>query len=150
MLKRFYQTSAFRSTLLKYIAQAKKEIFITALYLEHDEAGEEDPWCALHRKQQRPELSITVIADRAPNTWAYWCLCWCNKCRLVLPCCVQQHLISRSLFTVFPNTREALGVLHLKGFIFDDTIIYSGEVLIMFIAALTLEISLWRISHYPK
>ncbi|MEY0159993.1 CDP-diacylglycerol--serine O-phosphatidyltransferase, partial [Providencia manganoxydans] len=58
-----YQTSAFRSTLLKYIAQAQNEIFITALYLEHDEAGEEILEALYTAKQQRPELSITVIVD---------------------------------------------------------------------------------------
>ena len=30
------------------------------------------------------------------------------------------------IYGVPVNTREALGVLHLKGFVVDDTVIYSG------------------------
>lgn len=122
-----YQTSAFRSTLLKYIAQAKKEIFITALYLEHDEAGEEILDALYSAKQQRPELSITVIVDwhraqrgrigvstDATNADWYYHV-------------AQQHPdIEIPIYGIPVNTREALGVLHLKGFIFDDTVIYSG------------------------
>lgn len=122
-----YQTSAFRSTLLKYIAHAKKEIFITALYLEHDEAGEEILNALYTAKQQRPELAITVIVDwhraqrgrigvstDATNADWYYHV-------------AQQHPnIDVPIYGIPVNTREALGVLHLKGFIFDDTVIYSG------------------------
>ncbi|HGN0021017.1 TPA: CDP-diacylglycerol--serine O-phosphatidyltransferase [Proteus mirabilis] len=122
-----YQTSAFRSTLLKYIAQAQNEIFITALYLEHDEAGEEILEALYTAKQQRPELSITVIVDwhraqrgrigvSADATNADWY----HKV-------AQQHPdVDVPIYGIPVNTREALGVLHLKGFIFDDTVIYSG------------------------
>ncbi|MGC6627651.1 CDP-diacylglycerol--serine O-phosphatidyltransferase, partial [Escherichia coli] len=90
----------------------------------HDEAGEEILDALYTAKQQRPELSITVIvdwhraqrgrigasADATNADWYYHV--------------AQQHPgIELPIYGIPVNTREALGVLHLKGFIFDDTVI---------------------------
>jgi len=54
---------AYRRCLLEKIAQATRRIYIVALYLQQDEAGQEI-YDALHAaKAARPELDIVVMVD---------------------------------------------------------------------------------------
>lgn len=125
-----YSPEAFRLALLDAIANATHRIFIAALYLEKDDGGG-DVLAAMYQAKQRcPELEICVLVDwhRAQrgrigvaegNTNADW---YCDL--------AQQHQgVSVPIYGVPVNTREALGVLHLKGFVVDDTVIYSGASL---------------------
>ncbi len=122
-----YSPADFRQTLLKSIAAATRRICIVALYLENDEGG-----CAVlsalyEAKRQRPELDVRVlvdwhraqrgrIGDAAAKTNADW---YCEM--------ASQHPdIAIPVYGVPVNTREALGVLHLKGSVIDDTLIYTG------------------------
>ncbi|MGK9517802.1 CDP-diacylglycerol--serine O-phosphatidyltransferase, partial [Salmonella enterica subsp. enterica] len=55
--------AAYRLCLLEKIAQATQRIYIDALYLQQDEAGQEI-YDALHAaKAARPELDIVVVVD---------------------------------------------------------------------------------------
>ncbi|WP_426578467.1 CDP-diacylglycerol--serine O-phosphatidyltransferase [Xenorhabdus stockiae] len=126
-IETLYQSEEFRSTLLECIAGAKKHIYIAALYLEHDDAGQDILTALYEAKQKRPELDIKILVDwhraqrgrigaQAAATNADW---YCSM--------AEKHPNAHiSILGVPVNTREALGVLHLKGFIFDDTVIYSG------------------------
>lgn len=122
-----YCPKVFRSTLLELIAQATKRIFLVALYLEQDDAGRDVMNALYQAKQSHPELEIYVLVDwhraqrgrigaAAVNTNADW---YCDMA-------AKHPNISVPVYGVPVNTREALGVLHLKGFIIDDTVIYSG------------------------
>ncbi|WP_446471440.1 CDP-diacylglycerol--serine O-phosphatidyltransferase [Xenorhabdus stockiae] len=126
-IETLYQSEEFRSTLLERIAGAKKHIYIAALYLEHDDAGQDILNALYEAKQKRPELDIKILVDwhraqrgrigaQAAATNADW---YCSIAEKY----PHAHI---SILGVPVNTREALGVLHLKGFIFDDTVIYSG------------------------
>ena len=54
---------AYRRCLLEKISQATRRISIVALYVQHDEAGQEI-FDALHAaKAARPELEIVVLVD---------------------------------------------------------------------------------------
>jgi len=122
-----YSSTDFRTTLLEAIAQATQRIYLVALYLENDDAGRDVLSALYEAKRQRPELEICVlvdwhraqrgrIGDAAASTNADW------YCRMA-----QQHPdILVPVYGVPVNTREALGVLHLKGYIVDQTVIYSG------------------------
>ena len=122
-----FHTSDFRGRLLKEIAGAKKSIYIPALYVEHDDAGRDFLDALYAAKQANPDLDIKVFVDwhraqrgrigaaaNATNADWYHSLAKTHP-DLTVP-----------IFGVPVNTREALGVLHLKGFIIDDTVIYSG------------------------
>ncbi len=120
----------FRDTLLERIAKAQHRIYLVALYLEQDDAGQDILNALYQAKQQRPELEIFVLVDwhraqrgrigaAAENTNADW------YCRMT----EQYPGVAVPIYGVPVNTREALGVLHLKGFIIDDTLIYSGASL---------------------
>lgn len=81
-------------------------------------------------KRQRLELDVRVLVDwhcaqrgrigaAAFNTNADW------YCRMA-----QENLgVDVLVYGVLINTREALGVLHFKGFIIDDSVLYSGASL---------------------
>nr|WP_310618245.1 CDP-diacylglycerol--serine O-phosphatidyltransferase [Pantoea cypripedii] len=125
-----YSPAEFRETLLTKIAAAEKRICIAALYLENDDGGRGIMQALYAARQARPELDISILVDwhRAQRgrigaargfTNADW---YCEM--------ATQHPDSViPVYGIPVNTREALGVLHLKGFIIDDTLLYSGASL---------------------
>ena len=122
-----YDPKSYRVALLEQIKKAQHRIYIVALYLEQDEAGREILDALYQAKIQQPNLDIKIFVDwhRAQrgrigedktktNARYYYDL-------------KQQHpSIDIPVYGVPVNRREVLGVLHLKGFIIDDTVIYSG------------------------
>ncbi len=125
-----YSAADFRQTLLEKIAGAKHRICIVALYLENDDGGRSILNALYEAKRLRPELDVRVLVDwhRAQRgrigaartaTNADW------YCELA-----DAHPdIKITVYGVPVNTREALGVLHLKGSIIDDTLFYTGASL---------------------
>lgn len=125
--KTLFTPADFRQTLLEQISSAKQRICVVALYLENDDAGR-SVMAALHAaKRSLPELEISVVVDwhraqrgrigsSATTTNADW---YCELAE-------KNSDIAIPVYGVPVNTREALGVLHLKGFIIDDTLFYSG------------------------
>jgi CDP-diacylglycerol--serine O-phosphatidyltransferase len=125
-----YSAADFRKTLLEKIAGAKHRICIVALYLENDDGGRSILNALYEAKRLRPELDVRVLVDwhRAQRgrigaartaTNADW------YCELA-DAHPDIHII---VYGVPVNTREALGVLHLKGSIIDDTLFYTGASL---------------------
>lgn len=122
-----YDPKSYRVALLEQIKKAQHRIYIVALYLEQDEAGREILNALYQAKNQQPNLDIKIFVDwhRAQrgrigedktktNARYYYDL-------------KQQHpSIDIPVYGVPVNRREVLGVLHLKGFIIDDTVTYSG------------------------
>lgn len=126
----FYAPAHFRETLLEKIASATRRICIVALYLEQDEGGRAILNALYEAKRQRPELDVRVLVDwhraqrgrigaAASNTNADW---YCRTAQ-------ENPGIDIPVYGVPVNTREALGVLHFKGFIIDDSVLYSGASL---------------------
>jgi len=119
----------FRRCLLEKIAAATQRIYIVALYLQHDEAGQEI-LDALHAaKLKRPELEVVVVVDwlraqrgligagKQPGNSA-----WYQEM-------THTHQSEVPIYGVPVQTRELFGVLHLKGFVIDDCVVYSGASL---------------------
>jgi CDP-diacylglycerol--serine O-phosphatidyltransferase len=119
----------YRRCLLEKIAQATRRIYIVALYLQQDEAGQEI-LDALHAaKLARPELDVVVVVDwlraqrgligagKQPGNSA-----WYQEM-------TRTHESVVPVYGVPVQTRELFGVLHLKGFVIDDCVIYSGASL---------------------
>ena len=119
----------FRRCLLEQIAGARHRITLVALYLQQDEAGQEI-LDALHAaKAARPELEIAVVVDwlraqrgligagKQPGNAAWY------------QAQTAAHPTQVPIYGVPVQTRELFGVLHLKGFIVDDCVIYSGASL---------------------
>ncbi|MFT5653342.1 MAG: CDP-diacylglycerol--serine O-phosphatidyltransferase, partial [Psychromonas sp.] len=58
-----FTTKSFKSELLKQISSAKKRIYLAALYLEDDQAGEEVLSALYQAKKNNPSLDIVVCVD---------------------------------------------------------------------------------------
>ncbi len=122
-----YSATEFRTTLLEVIANATQRIYLVALYLENDDGGRDVLSAVYEAKRLRPELEVCILVDwhraqrgrigaAATNTNADW------YCRMAQ----ENPGVLVPVYGVPVNTREALGVLHLKGNIVDDCVIYSG------------------------
>lgn len=116
----------FRECLMSAIAAARQRILIVALYLEDDDAGRE-LLEALHRaKAARPSLRIDVLVDfhRARRGRI-------GEARSAGNAAMYREFAERygegvAVHGVPVHERELFGVLHLKGHVVDDTVIYSG------------------------
>ncbi|MDA0149407.1 CDP-diacylglycerol--serine O-phosphatidyltransferase [Vibrio sp. LaRot3] len=119
----------FRHRLIKAIQEASKRIYIVALYLEDDEAGREILTELYEAKQRNPGLDINICVDwhraqrgligaEATQTNASMYQAYHSRYEHKVP-----------TYGVPVRGREVFGVLHLKGFIIDDTVIYSGASL---------------------
>src|SRR5574344_3130904 len=112
--------------ILELIASAKERILITALYLQDDETGRAILKALYEAKEKNPKLYVRVYVDfhRAQrgligkgtslgNSELYYSLA--KDCET-----------PPAVYGVPVKRREIFGVMHLKGFVFDDTVLYSG------------------------
>lgn len=127
--KTLYSAKEFKAQIVELIRAATKRIYIAALYLEDDEAGREIFDEIYQAKQNNPELDVQICVD------------WHRAQRGLIG--AEESDGNAALYTRMANShdhpvpvygvpvrgREVFGVLHLKGFIFDDTILYSGASL---------------------
>lgn len=116
----------YRRCLLEKIASATRRIYIIALYLQQDEAGQEILDALYAAKVARPELDVVVLVDwfraqrgligagRQPGNST-----WYQAQSL-------EYDEEVPIYGVPVQTRELFGVLHLKGSVIDDAVIYSG------------------------
>jgi len=119
----------FRETLLGLIAQASERILIATLYLQDDDAGREVLSALYAAKAARPALEIAVFVDwhRAQRGLV-------GKTRSAGNATLYREMARRlgpgvPVYGVPVQTREVMGVMHLKGCILDDTVLYSGASL---------------------
>ncbi|WNC72750.1 CDP-diacylglycerol--serine O-phosphatidyltransferase [Thalassotalea psychrophila] len=116
----------FRTELLNLINTATTRIYITALYLQDDEAGREVLHALFAAKQKNPDLDVCVFVDfhRAQRG-----LIGAEKSlgnRQLYLDLTEQYEHDINIYGVAVKRREFLGVLHLKGFVFDDMLLFSG------------------------
>ena len=119
----------YRTQLLNLIAGAKKRIYITALYLQDDDAGREILDALHHASLANPTLDIKVLVDfhRAQRG-----LIGAEKSEgnASLYCdSLEKFKSNVQIYGVPVKAKELFGVLHLKGFVIDDTLLYSGASL---------------------
>lgn len=123
-------SAAFKQQILQLIRSAQKRIYLTALYFEKDEAGQEILAALYQAKQLNPELEIKILVDwhraqrgRIGEEASLSNADWYAKVKSEHHLAADQEI---EFFGVPINGRELFGVLHLKGFVFDDTLLYSG------------------------
>lgn len=119
----------FRETLLRLIAHAKHRIIITALYLQDDQAGREILTALHEAKKAWPKLDIVVFVD-----WHRAQRALIGKEKSTGNASMYQemakaHASGVRIYGVPVQRREFIGVMHLKGFIIDDDVLYSGASL---------------------
>ncbi|AKC31883.1 CDP-diacylglycerol--serine O-phosphatidyltransferase [Candidatus Pantoea carbekii] len=123
----FYSPTEFCEILLKKISTAQQRICITALYLENDRAGRRIMQALYVARQTHPKIDISIWVDwhraqrkridiaRGPTNANWYYKISSKYSDIAIP-----------VYGIPVNTREALGVLHLKGIIIDDMLLYSG------------------------
>lgn len=122
-----YSPKEFYYTLLHTIYQAYHHIYLTTLYLENDIGGKNIINAILYIKKNRPNIKIKIIVDwyrarrsRFGESTNYTNFNWYYDI-------IQKHPdIKIEIYGIPIHINELLGVFHLKGFIIDDKILYSG------------------------
>jgi len=116
----------YRKRLLALIASAKHRIYIVALYLQDDEAGREVLHALYQAKQANPDLDIRVFVDfhRAQRGLIGEAAQLGNRACYQALAKEYEHCID--IHGVAVKNKEFLGVLHLKGMVFDDSVFYTG------------------------
>lgn len=111
------------------IQTARQRIILTALYLQADEAGEAVLRALYQAKQANPALEVKVYVDfhRARRGLI-------GKSDMKTNADFYREIAAQyshpiEILGVPVKRRELFGVLHLKGFVFDDTLLYSGASL---------------------
>ncbi|MDP1979083.1 CDP-diacylglycerol--serine O-phosphatidyltransferase [Undibacterium sp.] len=119
----------YRNTLLAKIAAARHRIYLCSLYLQNDEAGAEILQALYAAKAARPELDIDVLVDwhRAQRGLIGAAKSGGNAAWYQETSKANAYAVP--LYGIPVQTRELFGVLHLKGFVIDDEVIYSGASL---------------------
>ncbi|MET3653672.1 CDP-diacylglycerol--serine O-phosphatidyltransferase [Dyella japonica] len=121
--------AAFREMLLSLISQAQRRIVLVALYVQDDDAGREVIEALHAARAARPQLSIEVYVD-----WHRARRGLIGKGNSEGNAAMYREYAQRLgdgvvIRGVPVQTRELFGVLHLKGFIIDDAVLYSGASL---------------------
>ncbi len=116
----------FKDRIIELINSAKYRICMCALYLQNDEAGNEILTALYQAQEKNPNLDITIYVDfhRAQRGL-------CGKGPQIGNNVWYQQMAQKfsgtvKIFGIPVKKRELFGVLHLKGFVFDDTLLYSG------------------------
>jgi CDP-diacylglycerol---serine O-phosphatidyltransferase len=120
---------SYRETLLQRIAAAQSRIFLATLYLQDDDGGREILAALYAAKEKRPQLEIAVFVDwhRAQRGLIGKLKSAGNA---ALYRAMAEHLgPGIRIYGVPVQRREFLGVMHLKGFVIDDCVLYSGASL---------------------
>jgi CDP-diacylglycerol--serine O-phosphatidyltransferase len=122
----FTSAHEYKKQLLTLIAGASQRIFITALYLQDDNAGREILAALYQAKQRAPNLDIKLFVDyhRAQRGLIGEKQQLGNRASYNDIASEQNSEIE--IYGVAVKSKELLGVLHLKGMIFDDILFYSG------------------------
>lgn len=122
----YHSPKEYKQQLLQLIAQAEHRIYITALYLQDDEAGREILEALYQAKQAKPQLEVKVFVDahRAQRGLIGAKEQLGNRALYLEQS--KQHGHSIDIHGVAVKNKELFGVLHLKGMVFDNTLFYTG------------------------
>ncbi len=121
--------AAFRGELLRLIAQASRRIVLVTLYLQDDDGGREVLDALYAAKARQPALQISVFVD-----WHRAQRGLIGKQKSEGNAGMYREYAARlgpgvDVYGVPVQNRELFGVLHLKGFVIDDAVLYSGASL---------------------
>jgi CDP-diacylglycerol--serine O-phosphatidyltransferase len=121
--------AVFRQVLLQQIAQATQRIVIVTLYLQDDEGGREVLDALYAARARHPTLQVSVFVD-----WHRAQRGLIGKQKSEGNAGMYREYARRlgsgvAIYGVPVQNRELFGVLHLKGFVIDDAVLYSGASL---------------------
>lgn len=116
----------YREFLIQAIREAKSRIYLVALYLEDDDAGRAILTELYNAKQNNPDLDINICVDWHRAQRGLIGAEQSDGNAVMYREYRQKHQHGVPVYGVPVRGREVFGVLHLKGFVIDDCVIYSG------------------------
>ncbi|MBU2926182.1 CDP-diacylglycerol--serine O-phosphatidyltransferase [Colwellia sp. C2M11] len=122
----FSTPKQYKQQLLSLIANAHRRIYITALYLQDDEAGREILHALYKAKGIRPELEVNIFVDFHRGQRGLIGEKDSLGNRALYLDLAAQYEQKISIYGIAVKRKELFGVLHLKGMVFDDNLFYTG------------------------
>lgn len=122
----FSAPKQYKQQLLSLIAQARKRIFITALYLQDDDAGREVLHALYEAKNNFPDLVINIFVDFNRGQRGLIGEKESLGNRALYLKLASDYPQEVNIYGVAVKRKEVFGVLHLKGMVFDDKLFYTG------------------------
>jgi len=116
----------YKQQLLALIKEARQRIYITALYIQDDEAGREVLHALYHAKEQFPELDIKVFVDFHRGQRGLIGEKESLGNRALYLRLEEEYKQSIEIYGAAVKRKELFGVLHLKGMVFDNKLLYTG------------------------
>lgn len=122
----FSTPKEYKAQLLLLIASARHRIYISALYLQDDEAGREILHALYQAKAETPELDIKVFVDYHRGQRGLIGEKDSLGNRAIYLELAEQYQQKIGIYGIAVKPKELFGVLHLKGMVFDDVLFYTG------------------------
>jgi CDP-diacylglycerol--serine O-phosphatidyltransferase len=124
-----HSAERFCEYLLDAIKNATSRIYLVTLYLEDDEAGRAVLTAVYEAKQRNPKLDIVICVDWHRAQRGLIGAEKTNGNAGLYQAYAEKYADPIPVYGIPVRKREVFGVLHLKGFVIDDTVIYSGASL---------------------
>jgi len=122
----FTTPKEYKQQLLLLIEGARQRIFITALYLQDDDAGREILHALYQAKANFPDMEINIFVDSNRGQRGLIGEKASLGNRALYLKLAQEYPQNINIYGVAFKRKEVFGVLHLKGMIFDETLFYTG------------------------
>lgn len=126
--KTLYTPKEFNNALFSTISKAYRHIYLIALYLENDQGGEKIFNALLQIKKTRPQVKIKILVDwhRAQRNRIGHISKTDTNINWYYNIITKNPKFDIPIYGIPININEILGILHLKGCIIDNTVLYSG------------------------
>ena len=122
----FTAPKEYKQQLLSLIANACQRIYITALYLQDDDAGREILHALYQAKANKPDLEIKIFVDYHRGQRGLIGEQDSLGNRALYLALAEQYPQKIAIYGIAVKRKELFGVLHLKGMVFDNTLFYTG------------------------
>jgi len=122
----FTAPTQYKQQLLSLIAGASQRIYITALYLQDDEAGREILHALYQAKAKTPSLDVNIFVDYHRGQRGLIGEKDSLGNRALYLALAEKYPQQVAIYGVAVKRKELFGVLHLKGMVFDDSLFYTG------------------------
>lgn len=116
----------YKAQLLLLIASARQRIYISALYVQDDDAGREILHALYQAKAKTSELDIKIFVDYHRGQRGLIGEKGSLGNRAIYLSLAEQYQQKIAIYGIAVKPRELFGVLHLKGMVFDNVLFYTG------------------------
>ena len=122
----FSTPKEYKARLLSLISSARQRIYISALYVQDDDAGREVLHALYQAKAKTSELDIKIFVDYHRGQRGLIGEKGSLGNRAIYLALAEQYQQQIAIYGVAVKPKELFGVLHLKGMVFDDVLFYTG------------------------